>query len=83
MKGVNELVLCRDDYKESYEFEEAIQDAVMLLLNAGYIMTVRYDEKGLGIVAIEYEHADQSYGCRYPYWLSPEEFESIVWEEEE
>lgn len=82
MEKVNELVLCRDDYEESYEFEDAIHNAVMLLLNAGYIMTVKYDEKGLGIVAIEYEHADQSYGCRYPHWLSPEEFESIVWEEE-
>lgn len=83
MGKVNELVLCKDDYDDEFGFQNAIQDAVMLLLNAGYIMTIDYDEPGLGIVVIQYEHADQSYGCRYPYWLSPEEFESIVFDDEE
>lgn len=83
MKKVNELVLCKDNYDDLYDFESAIQNAIMLLLNAGYIMTVRYDEPSLGIVVIEYEHGDLSYGCPHPCWLSPTEYESVVWDNEQ
>lgn len=77
MHKVNELVLCRENYKSQEEFENEIKKAVMLLLNANQIMTIRYDEKGLGIIVIEYKDADQSYGDYYPYWLLPDEVESI------
>ena len=52
----------------------------MVLLNANQIMTIRYDEPGLGIVVIEYKSAEQSYGDYYPYWLLPEEIESVIYE---
>ena len=58
MKKVNQLVVCKDDYNTKEEFENAIKDAVMVLLNNNYIMTVKYDEKEMGIVAIEYDYAD-------------------------
>lgn len=83
MKDVNQLVLCRDDYDSTEELFEAVKNAVRLLLDAGYIMTVRYDEKGLGIISIEYNYADQSYGSHYPYWLSPEEADTIDYGREE
>ena len=82
MNKVNKLVLCRENYDSQEEFEDEIKKAVMLLLNADQIMTIRYDEKGLGIVAIEYKYADQSYGDYYPYWLLPDEIESIIFDEE-
>ena len=82
MSRVNELVLCRENYESQEEFENEIKKAVMLLLNADQIMTIRYDEKGLGIVAIEYKYADQSYGDYYPYWLLPDEIESVIFDEE-
>lgn len=82
MNKVNELVLCREDYESQEEFENEIKKAVMLLLNANQIMTVRYDEKGLGIIIIEYKYADQNYGDYYPYWLSPEEIESVIFDNE-
>ena len=82
MSRVNELVLCRENYGSQEEFENEIKKAVMLLLNADQIMTIRYDEKGLGIIAIEYKYADQSHGDYYPYWLSPEEIESVIFDEE-
>lgn len=82
MNKVNQLVICRDKYKSQEEFENAIRDAVMLLLNAEYIMTVRYDEKGLGIVVIDYNYGEQEYGDAYPYWLMPEEWESVAWNDE-
>lgn len=79
MNKVNQIVICRDKYKSQEEFENAIKDAVLLLLNAEYVMTIRYDEKGLGIVVIDYNYDNQEYGDAYPYWLMPEELESIVW----
>lgn len=78
---VNRLVLCKDDYKNEIEFENEIKNAIMLLLNAGYIMTVNYDEKSLGIIIIEYNYADREYGDRYPLWLLPEEEDSVVWKD--
>ena len=83
MNKVNQLVICRDKYNSQEEFENAIRDAVMLLLNAEYIMTVRYDEKGLGIVVIDYNYGEQEFGDAYPYWLMPEEWESVVWNDED
>ena len=46
-------------------------------------MTVRYDEPGLGIVCIDYASDDQTLGCPYPYWLTYEQAESIMYTEEE
>ena len=82
MNKVNELVLCRENYDSQEEFENEIKKAVMLLLNADQIMTIRYDEKGFGIIVIEYKYADQSYGDYYPYWLSPDEIESVIFDSE-
>ena len=82
MKSVNKIVIDKSEYKSKEEFENAIRDAIMVLLNNNYIMTVRYDEKGLGIVVIDYNYDNDEYGDAYPYWLMPEEYESIVWNDE-
>lgn len=83
MNKVNQIVICKEEYETEEDFENAIKDAVMVLLNNGYIMTVRYDEKALGIVAIEFEHANQEYGCAYPYWLLPNELDAVIWKDAE
>ena len=77
MEKVNTLVICKDNYEDEFDFQDAIRDAVMFLLKNDYIMTVRYDEKNLGIVCIDYEHGNQQYGCPYPYWLYPQHAEAI------
>jgi hypothetical protein len=82
MNNVNTITICRDTYKTQEDFENAIKKAVMVLLDNEYIMTVRYDEPGLGIVCIEFENGDSSAGCDYPYWLSPTEWETVVWDDE-
>ena len=82
MSDINCITICRDTYKTQEDFEDAIKKAVMVLLDNNYIMTVRYDEPGLGIVCIDYNYADRSYGHHYPYWLSPTEWESVVWDDE-
>ena len=82
MNKVNEIVVCKNDYKTQEDFENAIKKAVMVLLDNQYIMTVRYDEPGIGIVCIDYDYADREYGSPYPVWLSPEEESSVVWDDE-
>lgn len=85
MKKVNQFVICKDSFKTQEEFENEIKKAVILLLNNDYIMTVKYDagDKEMGVVVIDYDCADETWGCHYPYWLSPEEFELIESKSEE
>ena len=77
MQKANRIVVCMEDYKNKEEFENAIKEAVKVLLDNNYIMTIRWDDKGLGIVVIDFNHDDQSYGDYYPYWLLPEEIEIV------
>ena len=77
MNDTNQIVLCRDHYESQEDFENAIKNAVVLLLNAEYVMVVRYDEKGLGIVSIEFNYDNQELGSAYPHWLMPEDYEKI------
>lgn len=80
MQDVNRIVICKDNFSTQEDFENEIKKAVMLLLNNDYIMTVKYDaeDKELGVVVIDYNNANESYGCHYPNWLSPEESELIA-----
>lgn len=82
MNNVNSIVIVRDKFDSDEAFKNAIKDAISVLLENDYIMTVRYDDRGLGIVVIDYESNDREFGCAYPYWLSCGEYESIVWENE-
>ena len=82
MNGVNSLVICRENYTSEETFENEIKKAIMLLLDAGYVTTIKYDDKGLGIVHIQYNSNDRNLGEPYPYWLTPTEFESVAWEYE-
>jgi hypothetical protein len=68
-------MLCTLDYENENEFQSKLSEAIMLLLGAGYICTVREDE--VGIIVIEYDHDDSAYGSPYPYWLTPEQAESV------
>ena len=81
MRKVNELMICKDEYNTQEDFENAIKKAVMVLLDNNYIMTVDYEEKGLGIVKICYNYSDKDLGDIYPYWLSAEEAEHFATEE--
>lgn len=82
-EDVSRLVFCKDDYSSEAEFENEIKKGVMVLLNAGYTMTIRYDDgKEGGVVVVDYNYENLELGGRYPYWLSPEEFESVIWDDE-
>ena len=79
----NYMTVCRKDYSSQEEFENAIKRAICVLLENNYIMTVKWDGKEFGIVAIEFDYDDLSYGGPYPYWLSCEEQDIIDIKREE
>ena len=84
MKKVNQLVVCKDDYKNTEEFYKAIQDVLMVILNNRYECTVRYEEPGIGIVVFEYDYdRENGFGNPLPYWLSPDEVDSVQWDADE
>lgn len=83
MTQVNSIVICKEDYDSTEEFKNTIRDTIMILLDANYETTVRYDEKGLGIIVIKFDYdRNLAYGNSLPYWLSSKELESIVWDDE-
>lgn len=82
MRNTNSIAICRDNYSSREEWEDAIKKMVVELLNNRQIMTVRYDEPGFGIVDIEFNSDQQEFGYDYPYWLSPTEAESVIYDNE-
>lgn len=79
MKNTNSIAICRDNYSSHEEWENATKKMVISLLENRQILVVRY-EPGFGIVDIEFNPDQQEWGCKYPYWLSPEEEESVVYD---
>lgn len=75
MRTVNELTLAKNDYGSTEEWQNEIIKATMLLANAGYIMVSRLED--FDVFVIEYEYEDKEFGCAYPYWLLPEEYENV------
>lgn len=77
MQDINRIVISRENHDTQEEFENAIRDAVMLLMNEGYVMVVRYDEPGLGIVCIDFDYEDVMLSNRYPCWITTDEWEMV------
>lgn len=75
--SINSICLCREDYQSEEVYHAEILKAITLLLDARYIMTVRYDVGDSRFTVIDFQHADQSLGAEYPCWLSPEEFDIV------
>lgn len=80
MTKVNTIVFCKEDYKTEQEWEDAVRDATFILLNAQYQMVIKYDEPGLGIIRIDFESADESLGAPWPYWLTIDQAEHLLYE---
>lgn len=76
MNKVNELVISRKDFESKNEFKQRLAEAITVLLESEYICKVKLDETD--IIVIEYDNADQEFGTPYPYWLTPEQAESVT-----
>ncbi len=76
----NEIVFCKKNEETKEELFQRVSKQLELLLEAGYIAVVRYDEPGLGIIVIEFEHDErlEYWGCSQPMWVTPEEADKII-----
>lgn len=82
MKDVNSITIDRDNFSSQEEWEDAVKRMIFLLLENRQIMTVSATEFGMGLVDIEFNSNRPEWGSHYPYWLSPSEEESIVYDED-
>jgi hypothetical protein len=78
MYNVNTFVICKDDYETEEMFFNAIKDVIKVLLDNNYISVIDWDEKGFGIVRIDYASSDGELGEPYPVWLTPKEEELVI-----
>ena len=76
---MNHLTFCRDNYKTEEDWKNAVKTFLFLLLEEKQIAVVRYDEPGLGIIIVEYNHDHRTMGTPYPYLLTPEEEETVIY----
>lgn len=76
-KDVNRVTVCKENYKTQEEFENAVKNIIMFLINEDYVLTIKYDAKEFGIVVIEYDYANEEFGGALPYWLMPDEVEIL------
>lgn len=80
IKKFEKIVFAKKDWETLPELFDRIGEQLKLLLNAGYIATVRYDEPNLGIVVIEFEHDEhhEPWGCANPMWITVEDADKIL-----
>lgn len=77
MNRTNEICIMQSNFEPLEEYKRFIGDIAYALLKMNYIMTIRTE---LGVneqTIIEYQYADQQMGDAYPYWLYPEEVDTI------
>ena len=78
MNRYENVVLTRDQFGE--QLWEKVGEQLYLLIQAGYVCVVNEEE--FGIVVIEYQHNNRTYGCAHPCWLYPQEEETVVYKDD-
>lgn len=80
MKSYETVVFQKKDDETKEELFQRVGEQLRLLLEEGYLAVVRYDEPGLGIVVIEFEHDEhfEFWGCNQPVWITLEEEEGLA-----
>ena len=81
MKSTNSITIDRDNFTSREEWEDAVKRLIFSLLENEQIMTVSAPEFGMGLVEIEFNPNKPEWGVDMPYWLSPSEQESVVWDD--
>lgn len=73
----NRITICRYEFDNEAAFRKSIGDAVNLLLDNDYTINAYYDDKGLGVVCIDFDHKDEELASLYPYWLDLDEADAV------
>lgn len=78
MNKPNTIVFTEEKCGE--ELWDCVSKQIALLCKAHYICTVTEEE--YGIVRIDFDSAHAEWGGLYPYWLYPEEEETVIYKDE-
>ena len=77
MNDVNSIIFDLRDYDTIEEMWKDIADAMRILTRKRkYIVQFKHED--CDIYVLEFNYADRSYGCAYPYWLTPEQEEKLI-----
>lgn len=71
------ITICRDEHDSIEAFRKSLIDAIYVLIDNGYAANIYYDDKGVGVVCIDYDYKDVELASLYPYWLSVEEADMV------
>lgn len=84
MAKPNEIAFDIENYdgNETEMFKD-IGKVLKILTNLGYVCTFSCDEPAFQVYVIEFDYDDDSLAEMKPYWLTPEQYEKAVAEEEE
>jgi len=76
----SQIVFNKEKFANEVDMFTEISIQLCILLKQGYAAVVRYDEPGLGIVVIEFEHDEnlEYWGCSTPMWVTAEEAEEVL-----
>ena len=85
MQRVNTIVLQPEYYTDNNELNDyKMWDDVSILLNIltknNCVAVVKQDD--FQNIFIEFETEDREMGDPYPWWLSQEELETVIWDDE-
>lgn len=58
----NSFVLDRSNFKTKEEFNSTVGNAIRMFTDAGYQTKAYWDDIGVGIFVIEYDHASPEFG---------------------
>lgn len=81
MKKVNTITVVLEDYNDEFEWKDAIQRAIEVLMENRYVMTIREEEKGIVVIDYDYDW-NTGLGERAPVWLTLSEEESLIYDED-
>lgn len=84
MPKPNEITFNIQDYDGSEtEMFSDIGRVLKILTKNGYVCTFSCDEPAFQIYVIEFDYQDDAMAEVKPYWLTPEQYERAVAEEED
>ena len=75
-KRFQRIVFSQDNYDNDRDkLFEVIKNFLRILLDSGHVAVIRYDEPGLGIVVIDFEHDEcfDAWGIANPVWITEDE----------
>lgn len=77
---VSYIAISKKNYDADCEWEEAIYNAIKLLIENNYV--VKMELQDFGMMIIEYDHQDHELSDRRCVWLTDTELDTVVYDDE-